>query len=102
MQLYAGIAVISALFKIKHAPRSNIIIFLLLHAFVLEATNVVGFITAIVEFMWCLGPLSASKLDSPILPNDLRAQWNRLYITSNVAFILSGLLTDGILVRVLG
>ena len=70
--------------------------------FSLEITNMIGFVTAMVEFLWCIGPLTAHKTEPFRDPGSpLVTQWNRLYIASNVAFILNGLLTDGILVRLL-
>lgn len=63
----------------------------------LELTNIIGFVTALIGFVQCLG-------DSPVLNIYLDIDdsewetWMILYMTSNIAFVVNGVLTDGILV----
>lgn len=71
--------------------------------FALELTNIIGLVTALVGFMWCLGPirsliLQQGKRYSNGLYSKLSRQWQPLYYLSTVAFFISGFLTDGILV----
>lgn len=71
--------------------------------FALELTNIIGLVTALVGFMWCLGPIRSLILQqgkgySNGLYSKLSRQWQPLYYLSTVAFFISGFLTDGILV----
>ena len=74
---------------------------------VMEAANVTGFVTAIIGFLWCL-PLVSLRADSEYAFSASQDweiffkwafKWVGLYTASNAALILSGLLTDGILVN---
>ena len=68
---------------------------------VMEALNIIGCVTAVVEFLWCLGPLQHFS-DQPLTDEALN-EWSpklrQLLVASDAALILCGLLTDAILVR---
>ena len=107
IQLCAGIIVVVTLLRTMHARSSKAIKFLLCHMFLMEALNIIGCVTAIVELRWCLGPLRRfsnlhGAVNSPeVLWSQYRKWQSKLLMTykaSNTAFILCGLLTDGILV----
>ena len=73
----------------------------------LESANVIGFVTALIGFMWCLGPIHDIRIEmeketgvtSSQVYDPWRPQWHPLYLASTVAFVASASLTDGILVR---
>ena len=96
IQFYAGVITISAVWKMRRTARSKTITFLLCHMLTLQLTNTTGCVTAIIGFVWCLGTLQA--LYDPSNIRLWHPGWFMLYLSSNLAFILSGLLTDGILV----
>ena len=106
VQLYTGIVVLFALLKAKHTPKPKVIKFLLLHLLMMELVNITSFITTIFAFMWCLGPYSppevanvgAGSIEWVQFFERWLYKWLRISYASNTAFILGGLLTDGILV----
>ena len=106
MQLYTGTVVLFALLKAKHAPKPKVVKFLLLHLALMELVNITGLITTMFAFMWCLGPYSPPEVANVSSGSIEWVQfferwfykWLRISYASNAAFILGGLLTDGILV----
>ena len=96
------------LLKSKHVPKSGVIKILLCHIFILEALNSIGFITTVIEFLWCLGPLQlyyevleGATREQPLVDRFLH-KWipklGSLFIASNVAFITCGIFTDATIV----
>ena len=108
----------------KTGFKSKIAKFMVTHAIALEMANIVGFVTAVIGLQWYLGPildlgyqpyeptrvtsrsptvlLGAGTLSREELLTDVMiwaAKVNVLNVISNVAFVISGLLTDAMLVR---
>ena len=76
----------------------------------MAALNVIGCVTAITELLWCLGPLllyygvigDGTSREQPLVDRFLH-KWSpklrSLFVTSNVAFLLCGILAHGLIVR---
>lgn len=63
----------------------------------LELTNTIGFVTALIGFMSCLSRFRHTENDQWEF-STVYDWWFVLYLVSDVAFVINGLLTDGILV----
>ena len=109
VQLYAGIIVLFSLLKPKHTSRQGVVRILLCHMLFMEIANITGVVTAIYGLLWCLGPSSSleeanGQSTSPLwdqLSHQWSLTWSWINRVTNTAFVLSGLLTDGILVSLL-
>lgn len=109
IQFYTGVICLSALLKTRRKSRSNSANFLLCHMLALELANIIGLVTALIGFMWCLGPLrpfsqppregdsDGWQLFDEALQKFL-GRWKQLGYSSNASFVVSGFLTDGVLV----
>ena len=96
IQSILGAITLYTLLKKPPASRPKAAKFLIAHMFALNMANATGFVTSIVGLVWCFGPVRAQ---SARLENDLGVYWMLPETISNVAFLITGLLTDGILVN---
>lgn len=85
---------ILTLFKMKQMTR--VVKVLLCHMLLMEAVNIAGCVTAITALLWCQVRLPLG-LGLPSLAWELKL--DQLSMASNIAFIIGGFLTDGILVK---
>ena len=100
---------LSALLKPKHTSRQGVVRILLCHMLFMEIANITGVVTAIYGLLWCLSPSSSleeadAQSTSPLwdqLSHQWALTWSWINRVTNTAFVLSGLLTDGILVSLL-
>lgn len=123
IQFLAGLLCLRALVFSKNALKSKLIKVMIVHTIALELANIVGFITAVIGLQWYLGPIQNLGYE-PYEPasigrrtpdlfiaagSESRKEWlsevifwvskvNVLNVISNVAFAVSGLLTDAMLV----
>ena len=95
---------VSILWRTKHTQRSRAVRALLCHMFMMEILDTIGCIAAIVDFVWCLRPVEHSTDVAPSsrvcnqFPNEWTPKLERLLRTWIASFVISSLLTDGILV----
>ncbi|KAK7679981.1 hypothetical protein QCA50_016927 [Cerrena zonata] len=123
IQFLAGLLCLRALVFSKNALKSKLIKVMIVHTIALELANIVGFITAVIGLQWYLGPIQNLGYE-PYEPasigrrtpdlfiaagSESRKEWlsevifwvskvNVLNVISNVAFAVSGLLTDAMLI----
>ena len=95
---------VSILWRTKHTQRSRAVRALLCHMFMMEILDTIGCIAAIVDFVWCLRSVEHSTDVAPSsrvcnqFPNEWTPKLERLLRTWIASFVISSLLTDGILV----
>ena len=95
IQSILGAITLYTLLKKPRASRPKAAKFLIAHIFALNMANATGFVTSIVGLFWCFGPIQGSAG----LENGVGVYWTLPETISNVAFLVTGLLTDGILVN---
>ena len=110
MQLVAGIVSVRAVVKARSRTQLRTIKYLSLYTLTVGFVNLVGFLTAVVCYAWFV-PLDhglsikscTSDVYMPLVFNDTGngVGFTILWYTSFIAFALSGVLTDGMLVSYL-
>ncbi|KAK7680041.1 hypothetical protein QCA50_016987 [Cerrena zonata] len=112
LQLIAGIVCLRALWILRRKSKSRLVDYLMFHTLALAIVNTIGLVTAVLAFWWLFGPMEIWNTDrwakrcTPAEHFDdasseieqLFARLKTISLTSNVAFGISGLLTDAMLI----
>ena len=98
VQSVMGAISLRALWTSRRRSKSKLIIYLIIHTLCLGLVNVVGLITNAVSFSLVSLPLADESLEPTCRNYITEAQMNTLSMVSTVAFGISGVLTDAILV----
>lgn len=122
LQLIASIACVRALWISRRKSGSRLTNYLILHTFALWIVNLIGLVTAALAFQWLFGSTTQRIMDTEswsqrlCLPDSsevlrvyaedqilletagLLARFRKLALISNLAFAISGILTDTMLV----
>ena len=106
IQFVAGVMCICALWKSRSKQKRPTTILLIFQVISLELVNILGLLTAILGLFLVVQPLqSLVELHEEVVEHYLELltkisfRWKALYYVSTVAFVICGMLTDGILVR---